>query len=223
MYYSTRGNEKLGSRVVVVNRPTSQTCPSDCFFLNNGCYRQSTEKRFSHAKESSHRNIIVCKEELIILIQHAIRNKKVIRLHEGGDFMHTNSQGKKYIDKKYLHAWKLALLEFPRKEMPDVWVYTHVFDARVSALRHLGVKIYASIHSIEGYIKAKKAGFKLFAWVLQDRKKKGGSKDAPKYVNLPVIGRTLVCPEQRLGRKRVQCTLCKWCITGKGNIAFLTH
>jgi hypothetical protein len=38
------GNDKLGKGCIVVSRPVGDTCPSDCDYLNNGCYAEHTEK-----------------------------------------------------------------------------------------------------------------------------------------------------------------------------------
>lgn len=105
--------------------------------------------------------------------------------------------------------------------LPHTFTYTHIYDHRIAELQDYGVNVYASVHGETDIEEAKKAGFNLFAFATKIPKKKGGTPDAPKYIDLPVLGRTLVCPEQRMGRKRVTCDKCKWCVEGKGNVAFL--
>ena len=71
---------------------------------------------------------------------------------------------------------------------------------------------------------AKLAGFTLFAWITDlKRSKRKDNRDKPKFVTLPLLGSTLVCPEQIMGKDRVTCSKCKWCVNGKGNVAFMQH
>ena len=71
-------------------------------------------------------------------------------------------------------------------------------------------------------------GFTKYAYCSTIKKKRGGSKDAPKFMDWNGE-HFLVCPEQRMGRKRVTCTggkqttACMWCVKGKGNVMFLDH
>jgi hypothetical protein len=216
MKYTKTGNEKLGKKVNILNRPVGTTCPASCWFLNNGCYAQFTERRFPNSRSLAENNLIVKKEDIKEILEDTVKHDKILRIHERGDF---KKEGK--IDGKYLKAWKLALKTI--KKLPHIWTYTHVLSKQISDLQNFGVNVYASVHSEQEYHKAKDKGFKLFAWVLKDKKKKGGSKDYPKFVDLPVLGRTLVCPEHRRGRQQVTCEKCKWCSEGKGNVVFLTH
>lgn len=221
MQYTQKGNEKLGKSVFILNRPTGHSCPSDCWFLGNGCYAEFTENRFKRTRKVGFKNLTIFAKEMYQFIAHAIKNNKSIRFHERGDFLTTNSRNKKILDKKYLRVIKNTLKKF--LALPHMWVYTHVLDKRVADLQNYGIHVYASVHCEKDVKKAIKNKFKLFAFVLPDHKKPGGSKDYQKYVELPILGRTLVCPEHRLGRQRVTCDKCKWCVEGKGNVVFLTH
>lgn len=217
--YISKGNNKTGP-CLIVNRPVGDTCPNSCPLLNNGCYRQNTERRWKNTRLSAFRNTNLLKKEALSVIQQAIKEGKPIRLHEGGEFLKTDKLGRKILDRKYINAWRLAIRSTPKKDRPNIWVYTHVYRREVSSLAKLGVHVYASVHNQQDISLAKKAGFKLFAFVSEVRK---SAKDKPKYTELPIIGRTLVCPEQRMGYERVNCVKCKWCVRGMGNVLFLKH
>ncbi len=214
MYVTTDGNEKLGKKVYVINRPVGVTCPSSCALLHYGCYAEKTENRFSRAKRVGFLNLKVKTEELVGMIRDAYQNKKDIRIHERGDFVY---KGKS--DRKYIQAWKKAV--DVSLNIPYIWVYTHVYQKSIAQLQRKKVSVYASVHNTEDVKKAKAKGFKLFAWAIDIPKKKGGSKDFPAKIDLPILGSTLVCPEQRFGRKKITCDKCRWCIEGKGNVVFL--
>jgi len=217
MKVSDKGNQKVGQQILTINRPVGDTCPPDCFFLNNGCYADRTEHRWKHTREFSFNNLQITKVDIIALVWKAISTKTAIRIHERGDFFLNNK-----LDKKYIQAWQDGLSMFKKSELCDIWVYTHVFDPDIASLRRYGIKVYASIHSVEDYKKARKAGFKLFAWVSDLIKSKfKPNTDKPRFIDLPIIGRTLVCPEQRLGHHHTTCSKCKWCVKGKGNVAFM--
>lgn len=209
--YVSKKNEKIGDGALIISRPVGTTCPRSCPFLNNGCYAEQTEKRFPHVKPSSFRNILPSVEELT----HLFNEGKPVRLHERGDFL-LNGR----LHTAYVNRVKQALMS---AKCPTVWTYTHHYSPKLAELQEYGLQVYASVHSVSDIRKAKEAGFRLLAYILPDRKKKGGSKDYPPRVNLPIIGKTLVCPEQRLGRSKITCMKCGWCIKGRGNVAFLTH
>lgn len=210
------GNEKLGKNVFVVSRPVGLTCPSTCLFLHNGCYAERTEKQYKNTRISAEKNVIITADEVEEVVRDAYAKKKSIRIHERGDFG-LNDQ----IDQAYVDAWYNGVKNVILK--PYIFTYTHFLDARISKLEDVGISVFASVHNDADVMKAKSAGFKHFAYITNIKKKKGGLNDIDRYVELPVLGRTLVCPEQRIGRKRVTCDKCKVCIEGKQNIAFLQH
>jgi hypothetical protein len=215
VYFDTRrGNEKLGKQVVVLNRPVGQTCPSNCPLLGKGCYAEKTEKRFELTRGVAKRNLEVSQCDIVSLIDFARKTSKDIRVHERGDFL---KDGR--LDQSYLKAWQKAIAV--SQDLPYIWGYTHVYQKSIAKLQSKKVNVYASVHNEEDVRKAKKKGFKLFAWQIDTPKKKGGSKDHPAKVDLPILGKTLVCPEQRLGRKKITCDKCRWCVEGKGHVVFL--
>lgn len=222
MHVSKKGNYKLGRRVYIINRPVKTTCPSSCPFLQpdspSKCYAEFTERRFKKAKEAAHRNLNITAEQLYSMIESANKNNKDIRIHERGDFaIHDR------LDTWYVGQWVKAIRKaLKNRVLPKVWGYAHLFRKTIAKLNKFNnVHIYASVHNEADIQQAQQAGFSLFAYVLKVARKKGGSKDFPAYVNIPVLGRTLVCPEQRLGRTKITCDKCRWCIEGKGNVAFL--
>jgi hypothetical protein len=192
MYFDkSQGNEKLGKQVVVVNRPVGDTCNPKCPLLNFGCYAEKTENRFPTSRLVGLRNLGATVEEILEVIEFAVEKEKDIRGHERGDFL---LDGK--IDRHYLTSWKQAVRK--AVTLPWIWFYTHSYSKMIADLHGGKVVMYASVHSEDDVKKAKAKGFKLFAWQINDKKKKGGSRDYAAKVNLPVIGNTLVCPEQRL-------------------------
>jgi hypothetical protein len=213
----SKGNDKLGN-CGVMSRPVGDTCPSTCWFLGNGCYAEATENRFPNAREYSQNNILTQWRG----IKRFIEKYADKRIHERGDWF---INGK--LDRRYLYNWCKALRESNKRG--KIWTYTHILDKRLLTLERYGVKIYASVNTPTEAEYARSAGFSLIAYCTDIKKKKGGSRDVTTYIDLPVIGRTLVCPEQRLGRKRVTCagtkttTRCGWCIDGRGDVAFLEH
>lgn len=218
------GNEKLGTNCYVISRPVETTCPKLCPFLNLGCYAEQTEKRFPKARRAGFDNISVTKEEVKQLIDKALTKNKIIRLMERGDWLLNDK-----IDYDFLNTWKDALREFTT--LPKIFGYTHVPHKDISDLINYGVNMYLSVHSEEDIKKGLKANFSLFAYVVKDKKKRGGSKDYPKRLNIPMLGNLLICPEQRKGRNHTTCTgssvpkttACQYCCKGLNSIIFLTH
>lgn len=229
MEFTTKGNEKIG-KAVIVNRAVGDSCPKDCYFLNNGCYAQFTELRFPKSRDVGEANMAMERKTIERAIEYAVKNTNGrIRIHERGDFAKNNR-----LDGRYLRNWRDAIDNCKAKGIhPNgIWVYTHLYDARILELVSCGVAVYASVHNRKQLRRARSLGFNLFAYITKQRKKKGGSHDAPKYLSFDGK-RFLVCPEQRLGRTRVTCcgsekngvktTACNWCVFGKGHVAFLEH
>lgn len=232
MKYS-KGNVKLGKNVLVMSRPVGDTCPADCFFLGNGCYAQTTERRFPAARKVGLENLDKTDSRgILVMLWDAIQSNpiKSIRIHERGDFVRKGSQTVKnpqgQLNKRYLNNWLSALKQF-EKELDDqnpldIWTYTHLYHPDILKLDRYNVKVYASVNSDDDKSRALKAGFTLFAYGTQYTKYHGKVKgDVPKRVEAFGELNVLVCPEQRLGK--TTCDVCRWCVTGKGSIAFLKH
>jgi hypothetical protein len=219
------GNDKLGKNCLIVSRPVGLTCPSDCFFLHNGCYAEFTEKRFPNARKAAEQNIVVSYKDIIGVIEKAIEKNKSIRFNERGDLGLNDKP-----DLEYIGSIKKAIKELRKenKELPKMWVYSHFYDKAISSLSNYGIYVYASVHNKDDLIKAKKAGFKLFAWCSDIKRKKGSNESIPK---LYVIEneKFITCPEQRRGRDEITCTgdkdsiACNLCVKGLANVLFLNH
>lgn len=225
------GNEKLGSNCYVVSRPVGDTCPTSCYFLGNGCYAQSTEKRFPNARTAAAENLITDRNKIRALILDAIKRGKSIRIHERGDFGIGDD-----IDADYVDSWRWACESVVNDglELPNIWTYTHFYRREIVKALGKYIKLYASVHNRDDIKAAKRAGFKLFAFIDTDhlftrKKTKGTSNDSPKRIEFSGQ-KFVVCPEQRMGRTKVTCTgskgttACKWCVRNGGeNVAFIEH
>jgi len=223
------GNDKLGKNCFVVSRAVGDTCPSSCQFLGNGCYAEATEKRFPVARKAGLANMVTEWGQIRSLLLTAVKKEMSIRIHERGDFGQDDA-----VDVEYVNSWVKACESVVADgvELPKIWVYTHFYDSILTKSLSKYMMLYASVHNKVDIRKAKKAGFKRFAFIDTDhnfmpKKRKGGSHDAPKYVEFEGI-RLLVCPEQRRGRKLVTCTgsknttACQWCLKGN-DVAFIKH
>lgn len=212
MRYSN-GNEKLGN-TLVISRPVGTSCPNTCPFLGNGCYAEHTEKQYKATRPFAMANLVVSESEIRSLIDNAVASNKAVRIHERGDFCRDNK-----LDLPYIKAWIQAIKS--SSKLPHIYTYTHKL---VKTLAKLPISVYASVHNERDIIVAQQAGFKLFAYCSEiQRSKRHSNRHIPTFINLPIIGRTLVCPEQRLGRKKITCDKCRWCIEGKDNVMFLKH
>lgn len=208
------GNEKLGKNCLVVSREVGPTCPTTCFFLDNGCYAQKTEKRFKAAKNAGAANLVVPAQDIEDLINEAIKKSKSLRIHERGDFGQNDQ-----VDNTYVDAWVTACKNVVAagKQLPPIWAYTHFYDKYLWDSLSPYIMLYASVHNDKNIEDAKAAGFTRFAYI------SSSGASAAKYV-----GKALICPEQRMGRDRVTCTgtktttACKWCLKGK-DVVFLQH
>jgi len=226
--FNYSGNIKLGKNVSVISRPVgvgkTGTCPSGCPFLERGCYAKIIEGRMPNTRKFAENNVITSLEEIFLFLAESKKIRNDVRIHERGDFL---LDGK--LDIEYLNNWKKALTRFNKNKsgyIPKIWVYTHVYHRKVADLQKYGVIVYASVHTEDDIKQAKKAGFKLFAIdsKIQKKRRVKGIQSVSSYIDLPALGRTLVCPEQRMGdTKNITCSTCNYCTTGKGNIAFLKH
>lgn len=209
------GNSKLGDTVLVVSRPVGLSCPQNCQFLGKGCYAKQTEAMYPNTRTSAMANMEINHTDIVSLFLNAMSMNFAVRIHERGDFCHDNGK----LDKDYIKAWSKAIKS--QSKLPFIWTYTHKLSKAIANLPT--VSVYASVHNKSDICKAKDAGFRLFAYCSEIRRKHGSNRDVPPRIDVPLLGKTLVCPEQRFGRKQVTCDKCKWCVEGKGNVVFLKH
>jgi hypothetical protein len=229
------GNEKLGKGCVVVSRPVGDTCPSDCDYLDNGCYSENSEKIYPGVRPAAMQNLVTEKNKIRSMILDATRREKSIRWHERGDWF-LNGE----LDLDYLAnvTWACESILAEGKTLPDMWFYTHIYDSRLVSLEKY-MNVYASVHDHNDMGEAMAQGFKLFAWCDSDEKiapkrpRNKAKADAwrktlPKLVVLNGA-KFVTCPEIRRGRGVVTCTptkgsvSCELCVKGLGNVLFPSH
>lgn len=214
---SHKGNEKLGDKVSVFSRPVDETCPNSCEFLDNGCYAEKIEKRFPNATKAYKKNLKIADwQKLRSFLMDAKKKGNTVRLHQNGDFIKTTKRGYKIIDRKYINNLTKAYKSI--NDPPQIFFYTHVYDKQIAALGKLGFSCFASVGNAGDVKKAKKAGFKKFAWSTSLRK----GKDKNKIFQVETGEKIIVCWEQ-IGTKK-SCSDCGYCFKPElGSIAFLNH
>ena len=229
------GNDKLGTGCIVVSRPVGDTCPSDCDYLNNGCYAGATENQYKNARVAGFANIITEKNKIRAMILDAIRRKRSIRWHERGDWFLDGKLDVEYVENV---LWACRSIVKDGIQLPKMWFYTHIYDSALVELSEY-MSVYASVHDDNDMNTAKAAGFTMFAWCDSDTKiapkrprgkvkADGWRKELPKFVILN-NEKFLTCPEIRKGRTFVTCTgnkhsnACDYCVNGRGNVLFPAH
>ena len=234
----SKGNEKLGDGCLVVSRAVGDTCPSACDFLGNGCYAENTENIFKNSRAVGLRNMITEKNLIRAMIVEAIKKEVAIRWHERGDFFKNGELDVEYVGNI---VWACESLLSEGKELPEMWVYSHIYDSRI--VNHLSkyMVVYASVHNSDHKEAASNAGFKYFAWcdtdnVYSPKKPRSKAKVEAWRKALPKLAiidneRYITCPEMRRGRQAggVTCTgtkdsvECNLCVKGLANVLFLNH
>lgn len=234
----SKGNEKLGDGCLVVSRAVGDTCPSTCDFLGNGCYAENTENIFKNSRAVGLRNMITEKNLIRAMIVEAIKKEVAIRWHERGDFFKNGELDCEYVDNI---VWACESLLSEGKELPEMWVYSHIYDSRIVNQLSKYMVVYASVHNSDHKEAASNAGFKYFAWcdtdnVYSPKKPRGKAKVEAWRKALPKLAiidneRYITCPEMRRGRQAggVTCTgtkdsvECNLCVKGLANVLFLNH
>ena len=229
------GNEKLGKGCVVVSRPVGDTCPSDCDYLDNGCYAEHSEKIYPGVRPAAMQNLVTEKNRIRSMILDADRRGKSIRWHERGDWFLNGELDIEYLDNV---TWACESILAEGKTLPDMWFYTHIYDSRLVSLEKY-MNVYASVHDDNDMNTARAEGFKLFAWCDSDKKiapkrPRGKAKAEAWRKSLPKLvvlngEKFVTCPEIRRGRGVVTCTptkgsvSCELCVKGLANVLFPSH
>lgn len=234
----SKGNEKLGDGCLVVSRAVGDTCPSTCDFLGNGCYAEATENIFKNSRAVGLRNMITEKNLIRAMIVEAIKKNIAIRFHERGDFFKNGELDCEYVENI---VWACESLLSEGKELPEMWVYSHIYDTRIVDKLSKYMVVYASVHNSDHKEAASNAGFKYFAWcdtdnVYSPKKPRSKAKIEAWRKALPKLAiidneRYITCPEMRRGRQAggVTCTgtkdsvECNLCVKGLANVLFLNH
>jgi hypothetical protein len=222
---SHRQAGKLG-KVSSISRLSRESCPSSCVHFGpdletpGNCYATKIERIYPSVKKAYTKNLNIKDwQKYRSFLLDAAQKTGVVRIHVSGDFVLRDKIGRERLDVKYLNAWKKALASIPRKQLPKIWLYTHVADNRILELANYGVAVYGSVDSSLMHRKFKKAGFKLFAF---NSEKTKGKKNRPDKNYELIEGKKIpICWEQ-LGTKDT-CKDCDYCISGKGSIVFIQH
>lgn len=231
------GNDKLGKGCLVVSRPVGDTCPSDCAFLDNGCYAEQTEKMYPNVRPAGMQNLITERGRIRSMILDAKRQGKSIRFMERGDWFLNGELDISFVENV---EWACESIVSQGDSLPKMWFYTHVYDERIPSKLGKYFSIFASIHNGEHMKIAKSKGFAKFAWCDSDMKiaprrpkrkaaQEAWRKSLPKLVVLE--GEKFVtCPEIRRGRDFITCTGtkdsqgCFMCLdANKPNVLFPCH
>lgn len=215
------GNGKLGKKISTFSRSYDLSCPSTCEHLENGCYADRIERRFSSAKKAYSGNLQIKDwQKIRAFLLEAKRKNNVVRFHVSGDYMMKTKDDRRVIDVKYINAVEQAYKSLIKDkiEPPLSFAFTHVYNKKVSKLKKY-IKLYASVETSSDHKLAKKAGFKLFAW--SSTLVKGKDKD--KIYETEIGSNAITCFEQ-LGVKK-SCDECKFCFspTVQLDVAFMRH
>ena len=200
-------NAKIGPAAATY-RPVGDTCPSDCFLLNNGCYAQRHHTG-RHARKSA--------TDYHELDRALASGVTLIRHHVSGDFFKDDEFDREYFE---------YVLDFHRRNSRlHGYAYTHriteIIDAGYTAdALPSNFALMASMNpeddTEEWRTKVREAGFKYtrvggtMTESLAERK----SNEA-------------VCPNQ-IARKYkmpnpVTCSQCKLCTHAKTDVVFIKH
>lgn len=235
---TANGNNKLGKEeCIVVSRPVGTTCPSECEYLNDGCYAEKTEVRFPSARRAAETNLITEKHKIRAMLMSCEADDKSLRWHERGEFLNADGE----LDAEYIGniEWACQSILDAGFKLPASWLFTHVYHERIAALGRFGIAVYASVHTAEHKTRAMAAGFKLFAWndnrsEYTNAKPRASKQQAawrnalPKSVSIDDTN-YIVCPEMRKTYHEVTCTktkntkACRLCVDGKGHVLFPKH
>ena len=196
---------KVGD-VAVTYAPT-QSCPTTCRFLNNGCYAQNgncgyTTRRISKTAEGYTSKSIALEEAEIIL---NLPGDKPLRLHISGDCK--TPEAAKILS--------IAAKEYTSKFNQPVWTYTHSW--KIIPRKNWGeISIFASCETFEEVEYANKRGYAAAMTRYKPFNKKF------KYDNYWMIP----CTEQTTGKTCNKCRLCfndDLFLASKSIICFFSH
>lgn len=216
-----KGNDKLGKYISTFSRSYDITCPNSCEHLDNSCYAGKIERRFPSAKLSYHNNLQVKDwQKIRAFLLEAKKRNNAVRFHVSGDYLFTTKDNRKVLDIKYINAIKQAYISLKKNKIspPNTFCFTHVYHKKVAELSKY-MKIFASVQTSGDYKKAKKAGFKLFAWSSELVKGKDFNK-----IYITETGKRVVTCFEQVGTKK-DCSSCGFCFNSNVqlDICFLKH
>lgn len=215
------GNAKLGKHISTFSRSYDITCPNSCEYLDNNCYAQRIEYRFPSAKKSYINNLKIKDwQKIRAFLLEAKKRNNAVRFHVSGDFLMTSKNDRKVLDIKYINAISQAYESLKKDKIkpPNSFCFSHVYKIKVAQLSKY-IKIFASVQTSGDYKKAKKAGFKLFAWSSELVKGKDFNK-----IYITETGKRVVTCFEQVGTKK-DCSSCGFCFNSNVqlDICFLKH
>ena len=206
------GNGKLGKNVFSTYRPVGVTCPSDCEFLDNGCYAQKYHSDLSakHAPVDPERFDAEMTLKALPIALGKRKKPNLVRFHTSGDVLLNKELQNEYIN--VLVKWATIFME--RIQIPVI-NYTHAWKMKgAEVLQNFS---RASVHNVADAVKANAQGWHVAIAVEKDKIEQ--TKQELKNVGLHGVG----CAFQTHG---IQCEKCKLCVvkgSDKRVIMFWEH
>lgn len=217
---SHNGNSKLGKSVSTFSRPVGNTCSNNCIHLDLNCYAERTERIYPNTRKAYLKNLKISNwQKLRVFLLEAKKRGNIVRWHQNGDVMREDSLGRKILDIKYIQDIEKANQSIIDSgiEPPAQLMYTHSIYPRVAKLSKY-MELFASIDDTLSYRKAKKCGFKRFAWNVPYRK----GVDNKKMWENELGKKIIVCWEQN--NLKESCDKCLYCWKkNQKDIGFLQH
>lgn len=187
-------NRKLGYAVAATYRKVVNTCPTDCSFLDNGCYAQKGYVNIWSKKSKDNND----------KLSNLPLDCKLVRLNVSGDFL--KFDGSK-IDQEMIDEIREFALSRPKTK---IWGYTHAWKL-IGKNPFLGIKnirLHASLNSFKDRKKAKRLGYSI-ASVKSKYDKRKLAKNA-KYCPIDIL---------KFHKKKINigCSSCRLCIDRNEN------
>lgn len=205
-------NDKLGENAFTSYRPVGVTCPSDCRFLNNGCYAQKsytniTQRQSPYSAETFDANMVQVTDK------HFSNGNtpSIVRWHTSGDIMLNGVIQHDYVDMlikwtAYFRNMQVAIINF-----------THAW--KMAGAERVKSFTRASVHTVADAVNAVRDGW--YVALACDAKDAERIKSELRQHDL--VG--VACANQ-ITNKRIKCADCKLCVTSgstKRVIMFMEH
>jgi len=184
------GVGNIKTQTVSTYRSVGKNCPSDCSFLNNGCYAQDGnvnihQNRAKELENEAHLN------SFLLGYIYASKNDIPMRLHTSGDFFYDDKLDVDYVQgiKEIIEACIEAGIP-----APALWTYTHRKDEGLDCLREW---ISIRLSGFDGPMGA------IVVDSYEEHKRKKGQFLCPNSID-----------------KSISCKSCTLCWTIKGTVVF---
>jgi len=227
---------KLGP-MPTLSRPVGNTCPTECTFLNDGCYAQKGNFLFQKAKVSRERNYRPnwkkWTENLISDLESCRKNEHyLVRLLVGGDWLIRTMGNRRRFDSNFANSIYSAFSSVNEDVVQrkiTAFAPTHAYryfpKGAAQELYSVGVEVFASIHLDSPTLRkdvryCETNGFERIAYISSTQKKK-----ADKTITVDKDLDALVCTEQ-IGNSE-SCVKCGFCFkpakTEVKHVIFYSH